>query len=134
MHTHKFIGNAWEEQLNKALSVLDFCRYRAHVRDPLWIRDEPDSFDINQDVLFYGALLTHQYWVDQYIKVEENNLDFLRFNQTRLKAAVYRGLQDAVAAGEGRLEGRVTVLPSSHLGSPRQQMERYQDAMARVRK
>ena len=61
-------------------------------------------------------------------------MDFLRHNQTRLKAAVYSGLQDAVAAGEGRQEGRYTVLPSTHLGSPRQQNERYQDAMARVRK
>ena len=44
-----------------------------------------------------GKALTKFTFVDQYIKVEENNLDFLRFNQTKLKAALYNGLADAVS-------------------------------------
>ena len=134
MHTHKMIGDSWQENPQKVLTVLDFCRHRAHVRDPLWIRDDPRSYDINQDVLFHGALLTHQYFVDQYVKVEENNLDWVRFNQGQLKSALYRGLADAVAQGEEGQEGRYVVLPSTHLGSPRPQHERFQDAMARVRR
>ena len=134
MHTHKLIGDAWQENASNVVSALDFFRYRAHCRDALWINDDPDSYNIDQDVLFHAGLLSHQYWVDQYIKVEENNLDFVRFNQRKLKAALYNGLADAVAAREERLEGRYVVLPSTHIGSPRHQNSRFQDAMARVRK
>jgi hypothetical protein len=134
LHTHTLIADAWQEHPSNVVSVLDFCRYRAHCRDPLWIGNDAAPYDIDQDVLFRGGLLTHQYWVDQYVKVEENNLDFLRFNQNKLKAAQYSGLADAVRAGEERQEGRYVVLPSTHMGAPRQQNERFQDAMARVRK
>ena len=61
-------------------------------------------------------------------------MDYLRYNQTKLKAALYQGLADAVAQREARLEGRYVVLPSTHPGSPRHQNELYQDSMARVRK
>jgi hypothetical protein len=57
-------------------------------------------------VLFHAELLTHQYWIDQYVKLEDNNLDFLRNNQSKLKSALYSRLADAVAAGEGHDEGR----------------------------
>ena len=134
MHSHKLIDGLWQEEETKVVSALDYYRYCAHPRDQKWNRDDPSTYDIDKDILFHGALLTHQYFVDQYIKVEENNLDYIRFNQPKLKAANYRGLADAVAQGEGRQEGTYVVLPSTHPGSPRHQNECYQDAMARVRK
>jgi hypothetical protein len=77
--------------------------------------------------------LAHQYWCDQWVKTEEQRLDFVRFNQRKLKAELYSGLADAVAANEGRLAGKFVILPSSFSGSPRHKHQSYQDAMAMVR-
>ena len=49
--------------------------------------------------------LTKFTFVDQYIKVEENNLEFWRLNQTKFKAALYNVLADAVAQEEEVQEG-----------------------------
>ena len=133
LHTHQLVGDAWQQNPNKFISALDFCRYQAHVHDPIWIGDV-STFDIQKYFLFHGGLLTHQYFVDQYIKVEENNLEFLRFNQNKLKAALYNGLDDAVAQGGEGQEGRYVILPLSHAGSPRQKNQCFQDAMAWVRR
>ena len=66
--------------------------------------------------------------------MEEDRLNFQRFNQTKLKAESYSGLQDAVAANEHREAGRYVVLSSSFTGSPRHNHQLYQDSMAAVRK
>ena len=87
LHTHQLVGDAWLQNHNKVISAIDFCRYQAHVCDPLWIGNV-STFEIQKDVLFHGGLLTHQYFVDQYIKAEEKKLDFLLFNQTKLKSAL----------------------------------------------
>jgi hypothetical protein len=135
MFCHKFntrLG-VWEENRASKLTVLAFYRYRAHCRDPPWQRDNPTSYRIVKDVLFFAALLTHQYWVDQFCKIEENNLDWVFHHQGTIRAAQYNGLADAVAQGEENQEGR-RILPPSHVGSPRHQNECYQNAMARYRK
>ena len=45
----------------------------------------------------------HQYWVDQWMKIEEMRLDFIRLNQQKLKADTYEGIADAIANGEKTL-------------------------------
>ena len=135
LHKHIFDGNnqAWVET-SKNLTVLDYYSYRSHQRDISWDENIPTSINIREDVLFYGGLLMHQYWIDQYVKIEENNLTFIKHNQGKLKSALYSGLADAVAAGEERDEGKYTILPSTYLGSPRNIHQKYQDAMARARR
>ena len=66
MHSHMLIGDAWQENPSKVVSALDYYRYRAHPRDKKWIFDDSSTFDIDKDILFHGALLMHQYFVDQY--------------------------------------------------------------------
>lgn len=58
-------------------------------------------------------------WCENYVKIEEQRLAFLRINQNKLKAELYSGLVDAVAANKSRLAGSYIVLPSSFMGSPR---------------
>lgn len=54
-----------------------------------------------------------------------------------MRVETYIGLTDAlrVRAEQGELRvGRIVVLPSSFIASPRNMMQNYQDAMALVRK
>ena len=118
---------------NKFLSPSDFYCYRLQLRDPKWTVDI-NTHRINQDILSFGRLLSDQYWVDQYVKIEEQRLKFIANNQKKLKQELYSGLADAVQANEQRDAGTYVVLPSSHTGSPRYQSMKFQDAMAIVRK
>jgi hypothetical protein len=111
---------------HKNVSVMRYYAYRCQVREKL-------ENDIVLDTLLYGGLLCQQYWVDQWVKTEEQRLGFVRHNQSKLKAELYQGLADAVAADGAREAGHYVVLPSTHIGSPRHNHQCYQDAMAVVR-
>jgi hypothetical protein len=71
--------------------------------------------------LLTSCHLSLQYWVDVYTCIEQNRLNWLRFNQGKLRSEQYNGLKDALDRGDTNTEqvGRRIVLPSSHTGSPR---------------
>jgi ATP-dependent DNA helicase PIF1 len=72
--------------------------------------------------------------VDAYAQVEQNRLDFLRFNQDKIRSEVYRGIVDAAIHGiDLSTVGNLSILPSSFKGGPREMWQLYQDAMAIVR-
>jgi hypothetical protein len=83
-----------------------------------------------------GGRLFQQYIVDQFASIEQSRLMFLRYNQTKLRAELYSGLQDALRDGENELArvGKLIVLPSSFTGGPRYMNENYHDSMAIVRR
>ena len=97
-------------------------------------RDNPIYNDIIHDSLTYGGLLKQQFDCDNYVKIEEQRLEFQRNNQVKLRAETYNGLADAINANEQSEAGKYVFLSSSHIGSPRHQYQNYQDAMAMVRK
>lgn len=75
-----------------------------------------------------------QEWVvDAWATIEQKRLSWLRNNQQTLRADSYSSFEDAVAEGLPlRQIGVRTVLPSSHLGSPRYMSQSYHDCMAIV--
>ena len=73
--------------------------------------------------------------VDEHLKIEESKLKWVRHNQKKLRADLYKEIREQVAAGaHGVGIGKHVILPSSIAGSPRDLKQRYQDAMAIVRK
>jgi hypothetical protein len=70
--------------------------------------------------------------VDAYAAIEQNHLKYLRMNQKKLRADLYQGLQDAIAAGDTSAAaiGQRIILPSSFTVGPRHMVQNYQDAMA----
>ena len=87
--------------------------------------------------LHLSSRLFQQFLVDAYVKVEGQRLDFIKRNQAQLRADSYRGLHDFLeieAERQGLRAGRVTVLPSTFPGSPRNMHQKYLDAMAFVAK
>ncbi|UYV71113.1 hypothetical protein LAZ67_8001784, partial [Cordylochernes scorpioides] len=84
-------------------------------------------------LLRYG-MLTNQFWVDMYAKVETERFSFIRRNQKKLRTENYIHLQDALRADENLANiGQIVILPSSFTGGPRYLHERTQDAMTYVR-
>ena len=65
--------------------------------------------------LHYFGKLYQQYIVDSHIKIENQKLTFLEHNQDKLRVEMYRGLVDAMTAGDTDLAhtGQTLVLPST---------------------
>ena len=109
-----------------SLTCERFHTYRLHIRPK----------DRTTGLLHWGGCLLQQYVVDAWAQIEQSHLLWLRFNQNKLRAEVYNGLADAIRSGDASLEniGQRFILPSSHIGSPRNMQQLYQDSMAICRK
>ncbi len=80
----------------------------------------------NQPALFRGGKLFQQYIVDAWASTEQSALNWARTHQKELRADVYRGLRDAAMGDrENNLDlqnhGQRVILPSTHIGSERNQ-------------
>jgi len=69
--------------------------------------------------------LFQQFLIDSFMKVEKSSLNFVRYNQDKLK-----GLTDCNDNSPNNFLSRQLILPSSIEGSPRNIRERCNDAMA----
>ncbi|XP_015124926.1 uncharacterized protein LOC107046742 [Diachasma alloeum] len=102
----------------------------AYVKDLIAVRN-------GFNPILHGRKLFQQWIVDNYVKVERDRTNFIRFNQKKLRCETYQGLVDYL---ERRGEendmrvGKIVILPSTFIGSPRNMAQNYQDAMAIVRK
>uniref|UniRef100_A0A8D8YMS1 ATP-dependent DNA helicase n=2 Tax=Cacopsylla melanoneura TaxID=428564 RepID=A0A8D8YMS1_9HEMI len=109
-------------RINK-VSCSDWYAYRIMVR----------GGDNSNHLLFFGPLLS-QFLVDMYAKMETERLNYLRFNQSKLRAAEYIDIQDALERdGDLHNMGRMVVLPSSFTAGPRYMQQKTQDALTYVR-
>ncbi|XP_065682302.1 uncharacterized protein LOC136095521 [Hydra vulgaris] len=80
---------------------------------------------------------TLQYAVDAYVKIEGQRLAFIRKNQNKLRSEQYDALHEHISniANDRNIRpGRIVVLPSSYVGSPRALKENFEDAMAIIKK
>lgn len=84
-------------------------------------------------ILLCGQL-TQQYIIDKYIALEGNRLEFLRQSQEKLRVDNYVGVQDYLVrkrTSESNVKlGKIIILPSSFIGSPRFMKQNYHDAVA----
>jgi hypothetical protein len=83
--------------------------------------------------LFLTGNLYQEYVCEAWAISEQNRLNWLKRNQPRLRAELYRGLVDAVAAeadADWNQLGTRIILPSSFSGSTRHMQQLCQDALA----
>ncbi len=108
--------------VRKNMTPSDFYKYRLVTRR------------VSNNLIHYGQRLFQQYLVDQYAKIEQNRLFYIRTHQKDIRADLYQGLMDAVHNNQTLNDiGRRIVLPSSFTGGPRNMHQKYQDSMAIVR-
>ncbi|AQK61279.1 hypothetical protein ZEAMMB73_Zm00001d054101 [Zea mays] len=81
-----------ERPSHLCVSVRDYYCYRFQIR--------PSIFN----PILHGKRLFQQFAVDTYIKIESSRLDFIRKNQDRLRADLYKGLVDSLHEGENRAD------------------------------
>lgn len=87
--------------------------------------------------LLSAGKLIQQLIVDYYCRIEGDKLKYIRNQQSKLRVDTYSGLVDALRATANEVNvrvGKLVVLPSSFIGSPRNMVQNYQDALAIVRK
>ncbi|RXK40560.1 hypothetical protein M231_02212 [Tremella mesenterica] len=84
--------------------------------------------------LHRAGMLFQEWVVDAYAVVEQKQLRWLRNNQAELRMESYNNLRLAIEDGINTSRiGIRTILPASHVGSPRYMYQTYQDCMAIVR-
>ena len=54
----------------------------------------------DEGLILRGGRLFQQYLVDNFVKIENQRLKWLRHNQATIRAEFYQGLQDSLAIGE----------------------------------
>ncbi|KMZ62956.1 hypothetical protein ZOSMA_4310G00010, partial [Zostera marina] len=124
----EYIKEEMYSKMNKRLKIDPLNAYE-------WEK-EPESLN-GFNPIRLGGKLYQQYLVDSYVKVEQDRLDYIRFNQKELKAENYKVLNDYLAEtgdAQGKNVGKVIILPSSFKGSPRNCQQGYQDSMGLVRR
>ena len=116
-----------EDQANdpkeKYVSLAGFNRYRLHIR--------PE--DVESIHLFLTGKLFQEYVCEVWAVAEQNRLNWIRFNQTKLRVELYKGLEDAVATdpdADWNQLGKRFILPSSFTRSTRNMQQHLQDALA----
>jgi hypothetical protein len=119
---------------NKTITMREFYAYRLMQRVPTeW--NIPRYLNSEEfPTILLGARLFQQFAVDTYAKIEHCRLDYQRLNQTKLRADLYQGAVDSIQDDDLLNCGKRVILSSSFVNGPRACFERYQDAMAIVRK
>jgi hypothetical protein len=121
----------WSPDLHLAATDRDRIRTRLTLNQYHAYRLFPRVDDFN--AIFRARRLFQQYVVDAAATIEQNRLAWINNNQRRIRADLYRGLEDGLSLGAGEapeVVGRRVVLPSSHTGSARAMRAAFMDAMA----
>ena len=74
------------------------------------------SISTEPSTLFYGQRLFQQFVVDAFAVVDQVKLDWIRCNQSKIRADLYNGLADAIVQDEcnAQVLGKRTILQSSY--------------------
>ena len=113
-------NNDSKSKKHKFVNCRKYYRYRAMTRN--------NSFN---PLHRYGKLW-QQYVVDNWAKIESNDLNYIERNQKTIRMAYADGLEEAIENDDVESVGKPTVLPASFPGSPRWFHSKFQDAMAIV--
>lgn len=98
-----------------------------------------NKLSIRKDIfnpLLHGGMLTQQFIIDVYLRIEASRLDWYRKeSQRNIRVELYSGLADYVngLAEPNTRCGKMVILPSSFQGGPRFMQQLFQDFMVIVR-
>ena len=76
------------KQNKKCVTAVDYYSYRLMQRDGL-------------NIIHRSGRLFQQYIVDACAKIEQSRLNYIRFNQNKLRSDIYSGVADAVLTHDG---------------------------------
>jgi len=120
----KHVQNRTEHR--NSLTMLEYASYRLASREGFSLLQRSEK-------------LTLQWVVDMYVRIEGTRLQYIRDNQSSLRADLYLNIVDHLHQ-RGGVErsnasiGKQVILPSSFVGSPRNMHQNFLDAMSIVQK
>ena len=123
-----YASRGWGTDWQRNWSLQQYARFFLHTRNP---RLRPDvALDANS----FGRLF-NEFVVDQAVKVESDRLSYLRHHQEQLRSELWRELDQRMQEGitDPQEIGQRVILPKTFVGSPRDMMQKYHDAMAAAR-
>ncbi|KAM0068502.1 putative transcription factor B3-Domain family [Helianthus debilis subsp. tardiflorus] len=96
------------------------------------IQDRHNKFSL----ILNARRLFQQFLVDAYTMIESERLNYIRFQQIKLRSDSLNSLKNVQDVGQSDLShtGQPVILPSSFTGGSRYMMQNYLDAMALCRK
>jgi hypothetical protein len=105
-------------------------RSKGTIREWLAFRIQTRKFEAK--TLIHSRRLFQQFLVDGFTMMEAERLNFLRFNQSKLRVGKYKNLNEYLATDlEGTSQmGKRVVLPTSFVGGKRYMDALYFDGMA----
>ena len=70
-----------------------------------------------------------------FAKAEQQRYNWVEMNQRQLRIDLYKNVVDHVGSSDVTIQdiGRKVILPATHIGSPRDMLSRFHDAMAVIR-
>ncbi|CAF0837035.1 unnamed protein product [Brachionus calyciflorus] len=103
------------------VTMKEFYKFRFHFRD------------LTIELMFSMGKLFQEYIVHCWVKIEKNNLNYLRRNQANLRIHEYAGIMDHLnnPNADGVI-GRAYILPSTFEGSDRAMRKHFYDGMELV--
>jgi len=107
---------------NKRITRGQYIKYRMAIRNEF-------------NVFILDRRLFQQWLVDSYVKMEKDRINYRKTHQKELRCKTYQGLRDYMQNIANNVNGRIgkmVILPSTFIGSPRNMLQNYQDAMAIV--
>ncbi|KAM0727891.1 hypothetical protein ACS0PU_005360 [Formica fusca] len=122
--TQEWHCNLTKLNSNKRITRGQYIKYRMAIRDEF-------------NVFLLGRRLFQQWLVNSYVKIEKDRINYCRDHQKELRTETYQGLRDYMQTMANNLNGRIgkmVILPSTFIGSPRNMLQNYQDSMAIVSK
>ena len=103
------------------VTQMEYFRYRLHPRQG------------ESNHIFRAGKLFQEYAVDAWATTEQGRLNFIKHNQSKIRAETYQGLADTLAVdpnADAENVGQRLILPSSFTGSSRCMIQHCQDALA----
>ncbi|XP_061371987.1 uncharacterized protein LOC133314518 [Gastrolobium bilobum] len=84
------------------------------------------------EILLRSKKLFQQFLVDAYTMIEFERLNFIRYNQSHLRAELYKNIKHSFDRGEDAAvnTGKRIIIPTSFTGGPRYMAENCKDAFA----
>jgi len=100
---------------NKRITRNQYIKYRMAIRNEF-------------NVFILGRRLFQQWLVDSYVKIEKDRINYCKDHQKELRIETYQGLRDYIQTmadnSNGRI-GKMVILPSTFIGSPRNMLQNY---------
>ncbi|XP_074300786.1 uncharacterized protein LOC141632106 [Silene latifolia] len=121
LHGEASIGVSTSEQPREETTCREWFAYLLQDRSP----------DIEFPTLLLSGKAFHQFLVDGYMMVESHRLNYICFNQERLRVDNYKNLSNAVGRGdiEPSSAGARYIIPSSFPGGDKWKKVNYLDTM-----